>query len=516
MNGKHLILLALLIAAVPAFAVPNQKKASEPLPQNEIYRQLDKYIEEVAGSWKLKGIVVMIGDDKEVLHSKCIGYRDAEAAEKIPLDEHTVFQIASVSKSFTTALVATLVDEGKVQWDTRVVDILPDFEMSDPWITQNATIKDFCCHRTGLKDFNGSSGARLGYSKNEMMHLMKYIEPAFPFRYGYLYNNMAFVIPALVVEKITGKSWQENIRERIYGPLGMDESLFRGETYAAAFADRRASRPYRLSADNGEISVTRYTDEEVSAGLYAASEAAGGIISTPLDMTKWAQFHLRRGLSASGKQIISAEQADFLHTPVNVMNVGDRTLWGYGMAWITEQWDKCKIVHHTGTNSGQISICAFIPELNRTFTINSNTELPVTARRAIMYRYIDLMLGYEDYDYNADALAQWKRENPATPVKKDRIKASPDYRLLVGTYVKNEDWGDITVTIKEGKLYLKLEKTGREWELTHVNGAEFSFNASSSIYGVRFNFGEKGLRATGLEFTRRFLPEFGGWSRRQL
>lgn len=510
MKHRLLLTMVLLAAAIPSLA-QNQKLTDE-----QIYERLDKYIEEVSESWSLKGIVVMIGDEHKVLHSKCLGYRDVRAQEQIPMDEHTVFQIASVSKSFTTALVATLVDEGKIKWEDRVIDILPDFQMSDPWITKNATIKDFCCHRTGLKDFNGSSGARLGYSKSEMMHLMKYIQPAFSFREGYLYNNMAFVIPALVVEKVTGKSWQQNVRERLYEPLEMSESMFRGESYAAAFADKRASWPYKLTAENGEIAVLRYTEEDISAALPAASEAAGGIISTPLDMTKWAQFHLRKGTSDKGKSVISAKQMDFMHTPANVISCDDHCFMGYGMAWITEQWDKCKIVHHTGTNNGQIAICAFLPEFGRTFTINSNTELPTSARRAILYRYIDLLLGREDYDYNADALAQWHKDNPKTPARKIVKEKAPDGRLLAGTYVNNKDWGDITVSNRDGKLYLKLEKTGREWVLTHDNGNDFTFNASASIYGVTFTFDKKSRRASGIQFTKRFLPEFGGWTRKPL
>lgn len=510
---KRYLTILLLTVALTASA-QNQK-----VDEAQVYVDLDDYIEQVAETWKLKGIVVMIGDDKNVLHKKCIGYRDPEATDKIPMDEHTVFQIASVSKSFTTALIASLVDEGRIKWDDKVIDLLPDFEMSDPWVTKNATIKDFCCHRTGLKDFNGSSGARLGYSKSEMMHLMKYIKPEFTFRDSYHYCNMAFVIPALVVEKVTGKSWQQNIRERLYEPLGMSESLFRGETYVKAFADRRASWPYQLSAKGGEVLVTRYSMEDITPGLYAASEAAGGIISTPLDMTRWAQFHMRRGTDATGIKVISRKQMDFMHTPANIIQCDESSLWGYGMAWITEQWSHCKIVHHTGTNTGQISICAYLPEFNRTFTINSNTELPTSARRAILYRYIDLLLDRETRDYNAEAFAQWKKENAARAVPKkasSKNEASPDYRLLAGTFVNNADWGDITVSNRDGKLYLKLEKTGREWELTHVNGADFTFNASSSIYGVRFNFVKKSRRATSVEFTRRFLPEFGVWTRKQL
>lgn len=509
---KKLLLATLILLAATLTA--SAQKSSE----TQLYADLDEYIEEIADTWKLEGIVVMIGDDKDVLHKKCIGFRDPAAAEKIPMDEHTVFQIASVSKSFTTALIASLVDEGKLKWDDKVINFLPDFEMSDPWVTRNATIKDFCCHRTGLKDFNGSSGARLGYSKSEMMHLMKYIHPAFSFRDSYLYCNMAFVIPALVVEKVTGKSWQQNVRERLYGPLGMNESLFRGETYVAAFADGRASWPYKLSAKGSEILVTRYTGEDVTPGLYAASEAAGGIISTPLDMTRWAQFHMRRGTDTTGKQVISQKQMDFMHTPANVMQCDEHSFWGYGMAWITEQWDHCKIVHHTGTNTGQVSICAYLPELNRTFTINSNTELPTSARRAILYRYIDLLLDRETRDYNAEALAQWKKENAvkAASRKSAKKEPSPDYRLLAGTFMNNADWGDITVSNRDGKLFLKLEKTGREWELIHENGADFTFNASSSIYGVRFTFVKKSRRAAGVEFTRRFLPEFGGWTRKKL
>lgn len=514
---KLFSILAAMVIALPVLAqtTANLAPVKQALSDEELYSRLDAYIQEVKDAWKIRGMVVQIGDDKNVLFSKGYGNRGDETETKIPMDEHTLFQIASVSKSFTTAVIASLVDEGLIKWTDRVIDILPDFKMYDPWVTEHAQIMDFTCHRSGLEGNEGGSGIpKLGYDKPDIMHLFQYWEPRYVFRGEYQYNNNAFVIPALITEKVTGKSWSDNVRERIYEPLGMTESMFRGPKYAAAFENGTASTPYKFLAVNGEIVVEPYDMEDIKPGVWRSSEAAGGIISTPRDMLKWAQFHLNEGV-VDGRQVISKEQMRFLHTGMNMVRQDETGIRMYAQAWMVEQSKKCRIIWHTGTNAGQIALCAFLPDLNRTFTLNANTRIDNSARFAILYRFIDLFLGLDDYDYSAKYLEQWHKDHPAGQTTEPILYLpAPKNKAIVGRYVKNEDFGDIEIKDKNGQLWFTMVKTGSTWPLRHISGDVFVFHSSSTDFKIQFSFTGNGKRATGLHFISGLPEEFGPWTRK--
>lgn len=514
---KKILLLvpAILLASVilhgqPAPTVANLGRQVQ-RSEERMWADLDAYIRKVKTDWKINGLVVMVGDGSKVLFSKGYGWRDDEASEKMPMDENTLFQIASVSKSFTTALVASLVDEGKLKWDDRVVDILPDFRMYDPWVTEHMLVKDLSCHRTGLAGNEGASIARLGYTKEEMMHMMRYMKPVYSFRGGYQYNNHTFCVSALIVEKLTGKTWEENIRERIYKPLGI-KGTFRGADYARAFTDHTASQPYGWSPDGGRMKVNRLTEDDVCAGVWAASEAAGGIICTPADMFIWAQFHLNEG-KVGEKQIISKKQMKYLHTGLNIVGQSPIQTTLYGHGWLIEQTQKCRMIWHTGTNSGQISICVFIPELNRVITINANTQVPNEPRFAIVRRAVDLMLGLEDYDYNAGYLAAWHRENDSpSSVKAAAPSPAPAAKSITGTYA-NGEWGDIEISKGEKGLTVTLVKPGFRFPLEHVDGNVFQFNSASTRFRIEFLFDVR-EQAYGFRYINTGATVLGTWERR--
>ena len=512
---RLVVATALILAFFPLGAQTAANLGSvRRVPDYEVFEKMDAYIDQVREDWNIQGMAVLIGDGEEMLYCRYHGWRDEEASERHPVDGNTLFQLASVSKSFTATLVAMLVDEGLISWDDKVADILPDFEMPDKWTSEHATVRDFTCHRSGLDRESGSKLARLGYDKEDLMHVMRFMKPAYEFRDGYRYNDLAYVIPALIVEKVTGKSWKDNIIERIYEPLGMDHAMFRGEEYAGAFADGTASWPHDFRDDNGRMAVRRHTPEEISAGVPAASEAAGGIITTPMEMMRWAQFHLNGGVTADGRRILSQEQMDILHAGVNVVSQSLDHITLYAQGWNVEQSRKCHIIWHTGTNTGQIALCAFIPELDRVVTINADTKIGAEPRFAILRRYIDLCLGLEDYDYNAEALKAWHEAHPVREAVRTAAAAdAPETGDILGNYIKNDIFGEIRIGQREGRLLLTMVKPGRTFELRHSDGNFFEFMSSGTTFRVEFLFEGPKSKASGIRFVSGVPEEFGPWMR---
>mgnify|MGYP002865182520 CR=1 FL=1 len=186
------------------------------LSQEEIIADLEATAARVMSDWKIPAIGISLYKDGEVVLSKGYGVKDLGTG--VPADEHTVFQIGSVTKSFTAAVLAQLVDEGLVSWEDRVRQHLPDFEMSDPWVTENIQIKDLTSHRSGMPYDMGTYLGNLGYGRDDIYRMFKLMPPGYTFRGDYRYNNITFIPAAMVIEKVTGMSWEDNVRQRIFEP----------------------------------------------------------------------------------------------------------------------------------------------------------------------------------------------------------------------------------------------------------------------------------------------------------
>jgi len=187
---------------------------------------LKKFIEESLEFWKVPGVAVSIVKDGEVILAEGFGYKDLENKKKMTAD--TVLPIGSVTKSFTAMAAAILVDEQKMTWDTPINEYIPDFKMFDPVASANVNIRDMLCHRTGLPrhDMMWAGGTGQSFTREDLIRRIRYLENNAGFRDKAQYQNHMLATVGHAVEKVSGKSWENFVEEKIFKPLGMSNSNF--------------------------------------------------------------------------------------------------------------------------------------------------------------------------------------------------------------------------------------------------------------------------------------------------
>jgi CubicO group peptidase (beta-lactamase class C family) len=198
--------------------------SAQGLAQTEPPPDLDDYVARALKEFEVPGLAVAIVKDGKVEFVK--GYGVRKLGEPAPVDEQTLFGIASNTKAFTAAALAILVDEGKISWDDPVIKHLPGFQMYDPFVTREMTVRDLLTHRSGL----GLGAGDLmffpptTFTRDEIVARLRYIKPATSFRSKYAYDNVLYLVAGQVVAAVSGKSWDDFIKERIFAPLGMTAS----------------------------------------------------------------------------------------------------------------------------------------------------------------------------------------------------------------------------------------------------------------------------------------------------
>ncbi|NIM48777.1 MAG: serine hydrolase, partial [Gemmatimonadales bacterium] len=273
--------------------------ASRAAGQEAPLRGLDAYVERAMRDWGVPGLAIAVVKDDSVVYAKGYGARAVGADERV--DAETVFGIMSMTKAFTATAMGMLVDEGKVRWDDPVTDYLPGFRVYNEWVTREVTIRDLLSHRMGVArgDFLWFG---TGYSRDEVVHHIRYLEPVAGFRAQYGYSNNMYITAGQLIAAVTGMSWDDFVRRRVFGPLRMTSSST--SVWELAGVENRASPHEEL---NDVLQVVPYRSLD--------NEAPGGSInSNVLDMAKWARFQLAGG-EFEGRRLISAEALAETHTP---------------------------------------------------------------------------------------------------------------------------------------------------------------------------------------------------------
>lgn len=423
-------------------------------------KELDAYYEQALTDWNVPGMAVAIVKDGEIVFSK--GYGTSNVNTGAPVDGNTLFAIASNSKAFTSAALAMLVDEGKLKWDDRVRDYLPWFELYDPYVSDHFTIRDLLTHRSGLKTFSGDLlwyGSNL--SREEVVRNARYLEPTYEFRAGWGYSNIMFICAGLVIEEVTGMSWDDFIKERILDPLNMDRTV--SSTYALEGMEN-------VSAPHNDFEDGLVTIEWVNWDNIAP---AGGIISSVNDVSQWLMFQMNKGISPDGDTLINSRRFSEMWAVGNPQGVSSwsEENWpsthfkGYGLGLSLFDYHGKKILGHGGGYDGFISNTTFVPEenLGMVFLTNKNSSLYYPLK----YKTLDILLDSDvETDWSTDFLEIMDQraehqEAARARAEEERIKDSKPTLPLeeyLGTY-NCKMYGDAKVYMDGDQMMLDMVPT---------------------------------------------------------
>ena len=467
---KLLFILAIVAISAPSFA------------QSKTIKRIDKYIEESRELWNIPGMAVAIVKDGEVLLSKGYGAKDVRTNE--PVDENTMFAIASNTKAFTSAALAVLVDEGKMTWDDKVVDHLPYFQMYDPYVTQNMTVRDLLCHRSGLATFSGDLiwyGS--SHSREEVIRRARHLEPVSDFRTDYGYQNIMFLAAGQVVASVSGQSWDDFIKERFLEPLGMK---------TAVTSVRDFTSETNLAAPHNDINGKNTAIEWVNWDNIAP---AGAIVTGVDELTNWIKLQLGHGTLDSTQYWSEAQAQEMwsVHTPEHISgwsrsNFPTKTFRGYGLGWELNNIHGHKIVSHGGGYDGMISKTCLVPEEGLGFVILTNNINWLSS--ALTNRILEEFLSDEDCrDWAAD-FHKFKTDGDAADAEakikaeEDRVKdTSPSLNLeaYAGTY-GGEMYGNCIVRMVGDQLAFQFEPTPLfRGTFRHWHFDTFQLNWSSTM-----------------------------------
>jgi CubicO group peptidase (beta-lactamase class C family) len=426
---------------------------------------LDAYFAEALGAWPIPGFSVAIVKDGEIVLEKGYGVRDSRGSD--PVDEHTLYAIASNSKAFTAAALAQQVDAGRLSWDDRVLDHLPWFRMYDDYVTQEMRIRDLLSHRSGLGTYSGDLlWYGTPYSAEEVVRRAALVPPAFSFRDGYGYSNLMFIAAGEVLRAVTGEDWHDYVESHFFAPLGMRRSVTSTDDLPTR---ENVATPHKYVA--GEtIPIEWYN--------WDAMGAAGGIISSVHDMSRWLAAQLAGGeivmdaplgRGSRGGRLFSADRQREMWTVVNprAVSAGYKAQYpstnfrGYGLGWSLNDYLGRKVTTHGGGYDGMYSQVALVPEEGLGIVVLTNGMTGLAS--SLVYRVLDAYLGGTPRDWAADALPGWlasregfeARQTAAEDQRVEGTTTSLDLADYVGRY-GGPMYGDAEVALEGERLVLRL------------------------------------------------------------
>jgi len=424
---------------------------------------LDAYVASAMKTFEVPGLALAIVQDGKILVAK--GYGVRKLGDPAAVDEHTMFGIGSNTKAFTTAALATLVDAGKLSWDDPVYQRLPGFVMYDPYVSHEMTIRDLLTHRSGMGLGEGDLlfWPQSTYTREEIIHKLRFMKPASSFRSHYAYDNLLYMAAGQIIPAVTGTSWDDYIRQNILLPLGMMNST----TTTTAF------KP----GDDYAFPHSRVDGKLQVIALEALDNAgpAGSINSCAADMAKWVQLQLNRGKFVGREgRLFSEGRSREMWTPQTILPIGNYAppLAGlkpnfadYALGWALRDYHGRKLVGHTGGVGGFVSRVMLVPEENLGVVVLTNAEED-GAFDSILYHILDYYFSLSPTDWVAafksvkdtdekDAAEAMKK---AAGVRNANSKPSLPLEKYAGMY--NDAWyGPITIRMENGGLTISFDHT---------------------------------------------------------
>ena len=423
----------------------------------------DQRVEQLRKDMGVPGVTIAIVENGETTLARGYGIRGL--ADRQPVDADTIFSTGSTGKAFTTAALAILVDEGKIKWDDKVIDHMPDFRMYDPWVTREMTIRDLLVHRSGLGLGAGDLLflPRSDLSRKESVRRLRYIKPATSFRSAYAYDNVLYMVAGQLIEEVTGQTWEQFVKERIFRPAGMINSTVdsRGRLGTANRARPHARLNGAIRGLGDQVPL-----DEVESDLGNNGAPAGGLAISANDMSKWLTLQLARGDLPGEARLFSEASSAQMWQPVIVQPISQSPpdlkpaqpmFSTYALGWTVQDYRGAKLVWHGGAVLGSLAAVALIPERNIGIYIAANSEEGELVR-GLLYELLDHYLGLPQHrwpeklkDFKATRAAAAVKMLQAPAAKPADIGPSLPIARYVGQY--SDPWyGTITVRQAKGQL----------------------------------------------------------------
>ena len=413
-------------------------------------KEFDEYVNKALKQWQVPGVSIAIVKNDQIVFAR--GYGVRKLGDPAPVDEKTLFAIGSSSKAFTATSIGMLMDEGKLKWDDPAAKYLPGFQLFDPYATREMTVRDLLCHRSGLE-----RGDLLWYgsdlNRDEIVRRVRYLKPTWSFRGMFGYQNIMFLAAGQIIPSVTGKSWDDFVRDRIFIPLGMTSS---------------STSIKELSKSNNVATPHAKIDEKVTIIPWRNIDniaPAGSINSNVVDMAQWARLHLGEG-KYQGKQLVSSGTVKEMHTSQTIIRT--EGIWEklfpeahfltYGLGWFLQDYHGRKVIQHGGNIDGMSALVAMMPEEKLGVVVLTNlngTTLPTVLANTIF----DWYTKSPPKDWSTELFKSIKAlEDVQTAAEKKKEEArvagtSPSLALdkYAGVY-KDDMYGEAKVTVKDGKL----------------------------------------------------------------
>lgn len=498
-----LFLAPLLLAAYPS---PGSAQQATPERVSAALPKLEAYVSELVEADVVPGIAVAVVYQDQVVYQWGFGTR--EQGKDLPVDADTVFQLASFSKPISSTVVAAIVGEGTISWDSRIADIDPEFQLSEAYPSMQVTVRDLFAHRSGLPGDAGNELEALGFSRDQILHQLRLVKPSSSFRADYSYSNFGITEGAVAAAGAAGLGWEEAADEKLFGPLGMTSSSYR-------YADL-------LEHENRAALHVRYEDEwrTLSKRMPDAQAPAGGASSSVRDLAQWMRLVLANG-KFNGEQLI--DEAAIAETHVPVIYRGKTPFTGqpsfYGLGWNVQQSSHGVVWGHAGAfSNGTRTVVNLLPSEELGIVVLSNA-FPTGVPEAVADTFFDLVF---EGTPSRDWLEPWSKLyaslfDPAIEASRATygtppVEAAPAMALsaYVGTYA-NDYLGEAIIAEDGGGLVLKLGPGGvSQFPLKHFDRDLFVYRPFDEMPDMRvaatFQIGPDG---SAVEITLEDLDNLG-------
>jgi CubicO group peptidase (beta-lactamase class C family) len=428
--------------------------------------------EEARRSVGVPGMAIAIVENDRVTFAQGFGVRALGQAERVDAD--TIFPTGSTGKAFTVADLAILVDQGRIGWDDRVTDRLPGFEMYDPWVTREITIRDLLVHRSGLGLGEGDLMfvPRSNLTRAEAVRRLRYLKPASSFRYGFAYDNVLYMAAGQLIEAVTGETWEKFTAEQLLRPAGMLHST---SDEPARFANANRAYPHaRMDGGLRGAGTQERLDEREELGRAAAP--AGGLTVSANDMARWLLIQLDHGeLPGHSGRLFSEGAQRQMWKPMVLQPVPEypeplkaaQPMFNtYALGWDVTDYGGARIIWHGGAVLGFLTAVVLIPDRHVGFSIEINSE-DGEIIRGLMNELLDHYLGRPHLDWVARYRAEKQRRitealaaSRTAAAKPAAVGPSLPLASYAGTYA--DLWyGNIEIASKDGKLTINFTTTPR-------------------------------------------------------